>query len=108
VNSLRLLAKELDCPVIALSQLNRELEKRPNKRPIVSDLAESGAIEQHANVIIGLYRDEVYNPDTTDRGTAEAIILKNRAGATGVARLTFHGNLTKFANFIGQQGAWTN
>lgn len=96
--NLKAIAREFDCPVIALSQLNRSVEQRPNKRPMNSDLRESGAIEQDADIIIFLYRDEYYNPDSPDKGTGEIILGKHRNGPVGSLRLAYLNQYTRFEN----------
>jgi len=96
--SLKILAKELDVPVIALSQLSRAAEQRQDHRPMLSDLRESGAIEQDADIVMFLYRDDYYNPDSEKKNIAEVILAKHRAGSTGTVELLWMGNYTKFAN----------
>ena len=98
--SLKNLARELHIPVIGVSQLNRQLEVRENKRPRLGDLRESGAIEQDADIVMFIYRDEYYNPESAEgRGIAEVDVAKHRAGATGKVMMTFAAEFTRFRNF---------
>lgn len=101
---LKRIAKEFDCPVVALSQLNRGVENRPNKRPVNSDLRQSGAIEQDADLILFLYRDEVYNPDTTEAGIAEIIVGKAREGEIGMVAASWQGQYQKFSDLYHGSG----
>ncbi len=96
--NLKILARELECPVVALAQLNRGLEQRQDKRPMLSDLRESGALEQDADCVMFLYRDEIYNPESEQKGVAEVIIAKNRSGPTDTIKLAFLGHFTRFEN----------
>lgn len=99
---LKALAKEFACPVIALSQLNRKVDERPNKRPLMSDLRDSGAIEQDADVILMMYRDEYYHPETPDKGIAEIIVAKQRMGETGIIPVLFRGEFSRFENLTSE------
>jgi replicative DNA helicase len=103
--SLKGLARELNVPIVALSQLSRGVEQRTNKRPMLSDLRESGSIEQDADLVMMIYRDEYYNPDTPDRGITEVSIVKHRNGPVGTIKLLFNAELTKFES-LAQPGKY--
>ncbi len=103
--NLKILARELEAPVVALAQLNRGLEQRQDKRPMLSDLRESGALEQDADVVMFLYRDEIYNSESDQRGIAEVIVAKHRNGPTASVRLAFLGQYTRFENMARSSNA---
>jgi replicative DNA helicase len=96
--NLKVLARELEVPIVALSQLSRTLETRSDKRPMLADLRESGSLEQDADVVMFLYRDELYNPESPDKGSAEVIVSKHRSGPIGTKRLVYLGQYTRFDN----------
>jgi len=96
--NLKVLAREVEVPIVALSQLSRNLESRSDKRPMLADLRESGSLEQDADVVMFLYRDEVYNPESPDKGSAEVIVAKHRSGPIGTKRLVYLGQYTRFDN----------